>query len=843
MSISSYSHPDFTASMPPRAPAPAGGPLQALLKFFSSIWLGVILLTLLFIYCSIGSSGVPSSPMIWRPDVWHSVRQLPAFELTEYEWFNWWPFDLLIALICINLVVATLRRIPLDALHFGVWMIHSGIIILALGSVWYFGTKVEGEAPITRRALVIEAPGSAPVTIAATPGAMASIGAGDDQYAIQIVAIDPNWELLSGEKKGQRAYKASIRVFSKTGAFIRDVIADDPSLATDLVATNDPNRPVDRAINVVGKPLVDEALKLRLEYDPQRWFYLVNSRAVYLREVGSTQWIQRPIEGLPRYNDHLARPDDAWPIEPGVSLPIDPIHVPVPAVDANDPLPGVTFHVSRYLQYAMLETRWKNDQAGPINPRIAITIAPPQGEPRQFEMVAFDPMRSGALEDEHGRSNVVFTWASSAEDVQRLATRVDPVLRFRFPALGDKVIEETITATMAGDPDLPFKPIGDSGYSYRVQSLDDTSNFGNGVVGVAIVQIKSPQKTFTRWVFADPALSRDLAMHDDPAAQHNAQMETDASIVSEYRKGQFPPAPVVLVAGPGENDLAMIVSAADQPQAKVTPLHVGAMAPITSSVTLRVDRYAPRSVEHQRPALVPDEQRDRSMGEWFSMICLDLPSTSASADQPGQAIWLPHHRFAFATPDDVLRRFPYRPSHFTFNGKTYEVMFSRARLPLPAPVALADFKVDTHIGGFTGDTSSIMDWMSVIRFQGADGQWLPEQEVRVNQPSEFRGYWFFQAQWDPPDPARGPGDVNSAGLNYTVLGVGNRHGVHVQLAGCVIAVLGMIYHWYLKPFIKRRRQQAVYAQLREAPATPTPQPALQPEPEAAGAAAWRTQSS
>ena len=55
----------------------------------------------------------------------------------------------------------------------------------------------------------------------------------------------------------------------------------------------------------------------------------------------------------------------------------------------------------------------------------------------------------------------------------------------------------------------------------------------------------------------------------------------------------------------------------------------------------------------------------------------------------------------------------------------------------------------------------------------------------------------------------------SSGLNYTVLGVGNRNGVHVQLTGCIIAVLGMIYAFYIKPVIKRSRQRRVQAGLVE----------------------------
>ena len=34
-----------------------------------------------------------------------------------------------------------------------------------------------------------------------------------------------------------------------------------------------------------------------------------------------------------------------------------------------------------------------------------------------------------------------------------------------------------------------------------------------------------------------------------------------------------------------------------------------------------------------------------------------------------------------------------------------------------------------------------------------------------------------------------------------------------MLLGCCLSVLGMIYAFYVKPVIKRRRQQAVYAEV------------------------------
>ena len=234
-----------------------------------------------------------------------------------------------------------------------------------------------------------------------------------------------------------------------------------------------------------------------------------------------------------------------------------------------------------------------------------------------------------------------------------------------------------------------------------------------------------------------------------------------------------------------------------------------------------------------RRAVNAQVQRDRNIDENLSMIHLDMPVNGETI-----SLWLPYHMYAFSDMDEVLRRFPYRPSTITLpDGRKIEVMFSRERMALPAPVALDEFKVATHIGGFTGQTSSIMDWTSMITFATQNG-WTQPKQVSVNKPSEFNGFWFFQAQWDPPDRPRFDGDPPSRGLNYTVLGVGNRNGVHVQLAGCVIAVLGMIMTFYVRPIIKRRRQSNVYAQ---AAAKKLEAHAQRPAVEAVGAA-WKVES-
>ena len=132
---------------------------HGILDLFSSVRLGIVLLILLFLYMAVGSAGLvyPVSANIFSSSSWvhEQVRQRPLLEMTEFEWFHWWPFDVLVILIAITLVVTTLRRIRLSVINLGVWMIHSGIIVLIIGSLIYFATKVEGDTPVSRRVLSI----------------------------------------------------------------------------------------------------------------------------------------------------------------------------------------------------------------------------------------------------------------------------------------------------------------------------------------------------------------------------------------------------------------------------------------------------------------------------------------------------------------------------------------------------------------------------------------------------------------------------------------------------------------------------------------------------------------
>ena len=786
-------------------------PLNRLLDLFSNVKLGILLLVLLFVYMSVGSAGVvyPTHPAIWHADAWTyaQLRQWRAFEMTEFEWFHWWPFNLLIGLLCVNMTVTTIRRIPLNAINAGVWMIHTGIIMLSLGSVYYFMTKVEGDAPVARRAVsvamldegggVIDSAG-----LLAMPGNETGLGIGDRRYEISVQSIDPAWELLSGDDAGERAFSVNLMVQRGDGErFVRQVIAGYPEYTEDLVFSDDPAQPFQRNVKVNGERLFDQSLLVGLDFAPTDHLYLRNdlskSWALYLREEGAKHWVERPIDGDFLYNDYVADRDWVW--NPEEVSELDPIDLPIVAAAADDPAPDLEITASGFLRYAVMR-----DQAlagGPnaaLNPTTWVQIsAGEMGRSNDYVLQAFDPARNsvdGGL--------MVMRWIERESELSELVS--PPSLSISIPSL-DIELTQPVTAP-SGPEGESISRIGETGYAYRVISLQNDLSLGSGEVSVAILELTTPTGIYRRWVFDDPALTRDV-VDGVPVgdAQHAGAVIGDETIEVRYEPGSRS-ALLSIVAGPQEGRLRL-VNTVGVSSPEVTDLAPGMPVPLSSGLELLVRKYEPRAVLESRPFVVPASQRARDAKEFFSRLRVSTPS--------GGSQWLRYHMYPFDGPEWTLRRHVYEPTTVTLaDGRRIEMLFGRRRVPLPAEVSLEEFVLTSHIGDFEGDTANIRDYTSMLRFRDRPGEiWTEPVPVSVNAPVEHQGYWYFQAQWDPPDEPRFQGDVASSGLNYTVLGVGNRNGVYIQLLGCIIAVAGMAYAFYVKPIIKQRRRRAVYERM------------------------------
>jgi hypothetical protein len=793
--------------------------IRPVLDLFSSVRFGIVLLSLLFVYMSVGSAGIlyPIHPNVFHPDAWvHAqLRQWRPFEMTEFEWFHWWPFDVLMALLAANITVTTLRRIPLRTVNLGVWMIHSGILLLILGSVIYFGTKVEGEAPVVRRAITVGIAGKggselvATGTMLAMPGNRITVGEGADRYDVEVQSIDPTWELRSGEDVGTRAYSVNLLIAGPERRFIRQVIAGYPQYTEDLLFSEDPQQPVKRAVKETGKPTVDERLFVALDYGPQDSFYLKNdlvkSWAVYVRRPGETKWVQRRIDGMPLYNDWVPDLDEVF-VPTQESAEAHPIRVAIPATEQDDPAPGVALEATGYLRYGQLRARWipGGPDAAP-NAVAAVDVSDSEGRSAQYRLVARDPQKRSA-------DGGVLAIRQVSDEEQVAGFLAQPTLVFRVPSKGIEQPEPVKDAALA-DASAPWRPVGgpDSGYAYRVVAVQDDLPIGGRELSVAILELRTPAGEFRRWAFSDGAMSRDLRPGEDPMAamKRGGESFIDPAIEVEYRPGNGL-ALALLVAGPEQGRLRLVDSLGRK-DARIVDVAPRQPVELAAGVKLTVTEWMPNAVQESKPYVVPPEQRQRDARELFAMARI-------GAAGGGSHEWLQYHPYVFDRPQDVLRRYWLSPSTLTLpDGSKLEVLFSRQRERLPQPVALESFELATHVGGFSGQSSSIRNYTSIVRFREADGTWGGPERLSVNEPVEHGGLSFFQSQWDPPEESR-QGGIASAGLNYTVLGVGNRNGVWIQLAGCVVAVAGMAYAFYVKPAIKRRHRQAVLDEIARAKA-------------------------
>lgn len=762
--------------------------MRLLVGLFSSVWFGIVLLSLIFIYSSIGSA-YPPARQHWR------------LEMTEFQFFNWWVFDLLIFLLVTTLITVTLRKIRFNAINLGVWMIHTGIVVLALGSAYYFGTKLEGDTPIFRRQLVIDLPGQdEPLRMVVRPGNRVEVTTEAGRYAFEVANIQPEYMLRSEGFEGQRAYAVTVSVQTPDQRFFRQVHAGYPQFTEDVVPGKG------RAIKTVGTKLLvpEDQLRIALDYEPQEYFYLQDTAALYVRPVGSNEWDHRPIENLPHYHDRFSSRDEVW-MPLGEPVPVRPIDLPVPPSADGDALADYDVYVTGYLRYAFPEERW-TPGGSHIYPVCNVSLIFDDGSAENVDLVAFDPSRSRAK-----GGVLAFRWVESVDELDELTGLARPMLDIHIPET--QIALHVPAVAPEGDIDqAEFQAIEGTDYSFRIRNVVNDLNVpvdgGSRSLSVVIVEVRHGERTYRRWVATPADFTRDLA------ADGSGALETDSGIQMTYRPGNA--ARLTVVAGPAPVGVRLLQRDAQgdiQPQ----DFQPGQVVSVRGGLKLRLNHLYPRARAELRPAIEPQSRRQRDAGKSYSQIKVVLAKDGWST-----STWLPYNHYA--VPSEQYRypgRINYSPVTIDLpDGTSLELMYSRQRHKLPAPVALDDFTLQTHQGGLIGTNSNVRDYVSQLRFADASGQWGPRKQMSSNHPANYQGFWFFQSSWDPP--TRG-----SAGMNFTGTGVGNRNGVYIQLVGCCIAVTGMIYAFYYKPILIRRGRRA--AELKAAARMQQVQNSLHPE--------------
>ncbi|MDG2292020.1 MAG: hypothetical protein P8L37_05125, partial [Phycisphaerales bacterium] len=610
-------------------------PIKLLYELCTSVKTGIVLMVLLFIYCSIGSAGVPIHWAIWEPTTWYQIRESAGLDMTEFEWFHWWPFNVLLFVFSVVLIATSFRRISFNRLTLGVWTIHTGIITLVIGSVIYFSFKLEGDVPIARARLHITAPGhDEPATMLAMPGHSIEVGEGADAWTFRIASIDPAWELLSGEDKGVRAYSVNVAVLGPDPdqRFMRQLILGYPEYTEDLVNSGNPSQPMARAIKVHGTRTIQDDLLIELGPDVHDTFYLMSSAALWLREVDvdesgnitpRSNWIERPIDDLPRFNDRVVSLDDIWPAFSDAPQ-AGGLSIGVSSRSEDDPLAGSDLLVTDYLRAAQLSTRTEpgGDELAPV---LRVTFGTSDGRAQEYELFAMTPEASNA-----DPSLMKMEWIEDEAAFERLCSPIPPELLIQVPAAG---FESTnvIDVLAEVDPEAPMIEIEGTPYSYRVLRYDDDLIINGRTLSMARVEIARGEDRWLRWVFDDPSLNGDLPLPDGDGAtgmHTDVRRELDTDIVMQYEPGSAPSVPVLFVAGPEDDQLRLVTSLVPEADPVPHDLQIGEPLELVQGIRMTPTRYEARTITTTKPAIVPSRQRDPGLSNQLSMVRVQIPGSA-----------------------------------------------------------------------------------------------------------------------------------------------------------------------------------------------------------------------
>lgn len=258
------------AATPP--PAVSSWRRNPVLRLLGSNWFGIGLLFVILVYASILSALAPARA---------------ALEMTEMEAFSHWFFVTLAVLFMLSLVAATLVRSRWMPVNTGALVTHIGLIMLTLGALYYFGTKVEGD-------LLLQLPG---VYV------QADIPQGKTVVGSMPTRAGAKWTapaLLDGTR-------VSVLATGSSGNL---------PVATATIAVQQPDgqpKPFTLLAGQDWQPVGGRLSAALIPRSSERYFYNRERPALFVRNTETKTELMRPLDHLPRYNPRF--PADAGPLK------------------------------------------------------------------------------------------------------------------------------------------------------------------------------------------------------------------------------------------------------------------------------------------------------------------------------------------------------------------------------------------------------------------------------------------------------------------------------------------------------------------------------------------------
>jgi hypothetical protein len=153
--------------------------------------------------------------------------------------------------------------------------------------------------------------------------------------------------------------------------------------------------------------------------------------------------------------------------------------------------------------------------------------------------------------------------------------------------------------------------------------------------------------------------------------------------------------------------------------------------------------------------------------------------------------------------------------HMPFGEGRAAVVYRAPELQVPFRVTLLDFKSDKYPG-----TERAATYESFVRVDDPE-RGVSEHHISMNHPLHYRGYIFFQASFVNGEPM------------MSIFSVARSPGLPLVYAGSVLISAGIIWMFYVKPYLARRQAAAALAahrQKHDQQTTTDPSPAAPPQP-------------
>ncbi|MGE3109894.1 MAG: hypothetical protein AB7G11_13580 [Phycisphaerales bacterium] len=731
-----------------------------------------------------------------------TVRRLPGMEMSELEFYAWWPLKVLLVAFVLNMVVATVRRIEFSFPYIGVLTVHSGIVVLALGSMYYSSLKQEGD--------VLLLSGATGADGNPTPGAPVK-GFYDNTRVALWVADETTWRQLALTGV-PRYHDYNLNALGASGM-------------DDWARQFDEGRTLDRAIPV---PPADPASPSAADpFD-----------GLSFRLVGYAPYADVALQWMPASPAEVAAlTSPAIPVrnvEMVISTGPDSSRVndrtqlfpTIPAGRVQQIGLGMTLEYTS----GMSAQRWAdlNTPAPAGSAHSLIVEVPGAGVSATRQVVALG----------EGSSHEIAGTGYTVETV-----RLIPSLQ----------------QLLAKTADLPI------GIADPLYAGADTSVAVVKISPPPSTDPAAPSESYIRFVYSRfPEKSIDIYQvsrgSGEPASGSLGKREADPSIRLSYLDDSSPHYYIDEVVGessdPGNPVLRGVMRPKVRPESggggggggsgagssasspvTLEGLKPGYVIPLGPVAGLRVAERWAHAVPVEMPMPVPANQRDnKELGTHkHAAIAVEIRHDGTSGDVDWkQVVWLPFIQYVMSDQQNVREvRLP--------TGKRLQLAFGRVMRPLPdLQLQLADFRMFSH--AFGGPTQDFRSDLVVIHGAGAK-QKIDLRYTSLNDPLLVRvpykpvagrstienvlgwaisfiaptQYKFSQAGWDPDGWNATQAEVDQgkrprALARYTILGVGNNPGIYVIATGAVMMVVGIPWAFYVKPYIMKRRKKRVQMQ-------------------------------